>query len=40
MGDDRAVNDHVQLAWEVRGAQDAPAVVLVHGLGYARWGWG
>ena len=25
------------IAWERRGS--GPAVVLVHGLGYARWGW-
>jgi len=27
----------VRIAWERRGA--GPPVVLVHGLGYARWGW-
>ena len=27
----------VQIAWERRGA--GPPVVLIHGLGYARWGW-
>ena len=27
----------VHIAWERRGA--GPPVVLVHGLGYARWGW-
>jgi 3-oxoadipate enol-lactonase len=27
----------VRIAWERRGAGDP--VVLVHGLGYARWGW-
>ena len=26
-----------RIAWERRGT--GPAVVLVHGLGYARWGW-
>jgi 3-oxoadipate enol-lactonase len=27
----------VHIAWERRGA--GPPVVLIHGLGYARWGW-
>ena len=27
----------VRIAWERRGA--GPPLVLVHGLGYARWGW-
>jgi 3-oxoadipate enol-lactonase len=27
----------VRIAWERRG--EGPPVVLVHGLGYARWGW-
>lgn len=27
----------VHIAWERRGA--GPSLVLVHGLGYARWGW-
>ncbi|MEX1044280.1 MAG: alpha/beta hydrolase [Acidimicrobiia bacterium] len=27
----------VQIAWEERGS--GPAVLLIHGLGYARWGW-
>jgi 3-oxoadipate enol-lactonase len=27
----------VKIAWERRGA--GPPLVLVHGLGYARWGW-
>lgn len=38
----RADNDGIGIAWERRPATDdtstAP-VVLVHGLGYARWGW-
>lgn len=35
-----ADNGGVRIAWEVRGPEDDPApVVLVHGLGYARWGW-
>lgn len=28
----------VRIAWERRG--DGPALLLIHGLGYARWGWG
>lgn len=27
----------VRIAWERRG--DGPPLVLIHGLGYARWGW-
>ena len=27
----------VRIAWERRGA--GPSLVLIHGLGYARWGW-
>lgn len=27
----------VRIAWEERGS--GPALLLVHGLGYARWGW-
>ena len=27
----------VHIAWERRGS--GPPVVLIHGLGYARWGW-
>ena len=38
-----ASNDGVRIAYEVRpttsGDHDATPVVLVHGLGYARWGW-
>lgn len=35
-----ADNDGVQIAWEQRGPLDDPVpIVLVHGLGYARWGW-
>src|SRR5690606_26193148 len=38
--DQWADNDGVRIAWEVRGPEDDPVpVVLVHGLGYARWGW-
>lgn len=30
----------VRIAWEARGPADDPVpIVLVHGLGYARWGW-
>ncbi|MBA2357747.1 MAG: alpha/beta fold hydrolase [Actinobacteria bacterium] len=32
-----AVNGEVRLAYEVRGT--GPPLLLVHGLGYARWGW-
>jgi pimeloyl-ACP methyl ester carboxylesterase len=32
-----AVNRGVRLAYEVRG--DGAPVLLVHGLGYGRWGW-
>ena len=35
-----ADNDGVAIAWEARGPDDDPVpIVLVHGLGYARWGW-
>lgn len=35
-----ADNDGVRIAWEARGPDDDPTpIVLVHGLGYARWGW-
>ena len=36
-----ADNDGVRIAWERRPAPDGDAtpVLLVHGLGYARWGW-
>ena len=34
----RAVRDDVGLAWAVRG--EGEAVLLVHGLGYDRFGWG
>jgi 3-oxoadipate enol-lactonase len=38
--DQVTVNDGVRIAWEERGPSDDPVpVVLVHGLGYARWGW-
>ncbi len=38
---DRIVtSDGVRIAWETRGAgSDEVPVVLVHGLGYGRWGW-
>ncbi len=32
-----AIASGVRIAWERRGA--GPPVLLVHGLGYARWGW-
>ncbi|MFN2467838.1 MAG: alpha/beta fold hydrolase [Gaiellaceae bacterium] len=32
-----ASNGEVRLAYDVRGA--GPTLLLVHGLGYARWGW-
>ena len=39
-----ADNDGVRVAWELRGplepVEDPPTLVLVHGLGYARPGWG
>jgi 3-oxoadipate enol-lactonase len=28
----------VRIAWEAAG--DGPPLLLIHGLGYARWGWG
>ena len=34
-----ADNAGVRIAWERRGAVTGTPVVLVHGLGYARWGW-
>lgn len=36
-----ADNDGVRIAYEVRddAGADRPWVVLVHGLGYGRWGW-
>lgn len=38
--DRTATNDDVHIAYEVLGpAGDPMPVVLVHGLGYARWGW-
>lgn len=38
--DRMADNDGVRIAWESRGPDDDPVpIVLVHGLGYARWGW-
>lgn len=33
-----ARNGSVRLAYETRG--DGPPLLLIHGLGYARWGWG
>lgn len=33
-----ADNDGVRIAWERRG--EGPTLLLIHGLGYARWGWG
>ncbi|MBW3620310.1 MAG: alpha/beta fold hydrolase, partial [Actinobacteria bacterium] len=37
----RSVGGDVGIAYEVHtgAGRDAPWVVLVHGLGYARWGW-
>jgi len=39
-----ADNDGVRIAWEVHGplepVEEPPTLVLVHGLGYARAGWG
>jgi 3-oxoadipate enol-lactonase len=32
-----ALNGDVRIAWESHG--DGPALLLIHGLGYARWGW-
>jgi pimeloyl-ACP methyl ester carboxylesterase len=32
-----ATNGGVRIAWEETG--DGEAVLLIHGLGYARWGW-
>lgn len=33
-------SDGVRIAWEQRGPADgAVPIVLVHGLGYGRWGW-
>lgn len=38
--DRTATNGDVHIAFEVRGPADDPVpVVLVHGLGYGRWGW-
>ena len=37
--DQWADNDGVRIAWERRGASEGTPVVLVHGLGYGRWGW-
>lgn len=34
-----AWNGGVRIAYEVRDAAAGPWVVLVHGLGYGRWGW-
>ncbi len=33
-----ASNEHVALGWEATGSGDP--ILLIHGLGYARWGWG
>ena len=36
-----AEHDGVRIAYEVRAdTPDAPWAVLVHGIGYGRWGWG
>jgi 3-oxoadipate enol-lactonase len=32
-----ATASEVRIAWERRG--DGPPLLLIHGLGYARWGW-
>ncbi len=37
--DQWADNDGVRIAWERRGPDAGTPVVLVHGLGYGRWGW-
>jgi 3-oxoadipate enol-lactonase len=29
----------VKIAWESRGEGDGEPLLLIHGLGYARWGW-
>lgn len=34
---DRADSNGVGIAWSSHG--DGPPVLLIHGLGYARWGW-
>jgi 3-oxoadipate enol-lactonase len=34
----RAQNDGIRLAYELRGTGDP--LLLIHGLGYGRWGWG
>ena len=34
-----ADDDGVRIAWERRGPDEGTPVVLVHGLGYGRWGW-
>lgn len=34
----KAYNGEVVLDWESTG--DGPPLLLIHGLGYARWGWG
>ena len=37
--DQWADNDGVRIAWERRGPDEGTPIVLVHGLGYGRWGW-
>ena len=37
--DQWADSDGVRIAWERRGPEVGTPVVLVHGLGYGRWGW-
>ena len=37
--DQWADDDGVRIAWERRGPEGGTPVVLVHGLGYGRWGW-
>ena len=37
--DQWADNAGVRIAWEQRGLDEGTPVVLVHGLGYGRWGW-
>lgn len=38
-GTQYADNDGVTIAWGARGPDSGRPILLVHGLGYARWGW-